>query len=142
VIHRSGAGLNVQPERARDAAQPAAPPRAKIKVERVSKQFMQTKSTLFTRQWYPGVAALKDIDIEFSEFSFVSVLGPSGCGKTTLLRIVAGLLPASSGSVFIDGKAVNGPRPGSRRAFRINCRAGCSSASASRARSPSSRTCC
>ena len=110
--------MNVQPERARDSTQTPARPRAKIRVERVSKQFMQTKSTLFTRHWFPGVAALNDISIEFPEFSFISVLGPSGCGKTTLLRIVAGLLPASSGSVFIDDRPVTGPRPGSGMVFQ------------------------
>jgi len=113
----AGHGLNVQPERARDETQPASR-RAKIKVESVSKQFLQTKSKLFTREWTPGVAALKDISIDFPEFSFVSVLGPSGCGKTTLLRIVAGLLPASSGAVFIDDQPVTGPRPDSGMVFQ------------------------
>ena len=98
--------------------QPGAQCRAKIKIEGVSKQFLQTKSKLFTREWTPGVAALKDISIDFPEFSFVSVLGPSGCGKTTLLRIVAGLLPASSGAVFIDDQPVTGPRPGSGMVFQ------------------------
>jgi NitT/TauT family transport system ATP-binding protein len=110
--------LNIQTERVRDETQPGASPRAKIKVECVSKQFLQTKSKLFTKQWTPGVAALKDISIHFPEFSFVSVLGPSGCGKTTLLRIVAGLLPASSGAVFIDDQPVTGPRPGSGMVFQ------------------------
>src|SRR3954451_3648005 len=113
-----GYGLNVQPERARDSTQPPANPSAKIKVEHVSKQFLQTKSKLFTREWTPGVAALKDISIEFPEFSFISVLGPSGCGTTTLLRIVAGLLPASSGAVFLDDQPVTGPRPGSGMVFQ------------------------
>jgi ABC-type nitrate/sulfonate/bicarbonate transport system ATPase subunit len=110
--------LNVQPQRALDQTQPGTQPRAKIKVERVSKQFLQTKSRLFTKEWTPGVAALKDISIALPEYSFVSVLGPSGCGKTTLLRIVAGLLPASSGAVFIDDQPVTGPRPGSGMVFQ------------------------
>ena len=48
----------------------------------------------------------------------MSVLGPSGCGKTTLLRIVAGLIPATSGRVFIDDQPVTGPRPGSGMVFQ------------------------
>jgi NitT/TauT family transport system ATP-binding protein len=39
------------------------------------------------------------------------VLGPSGCGKTTLLRIIAGLEPKSSGSMVLKGKEIEGPGP-------------------------------
>jgi NitT/TauT family transport system ATP-binding protein len=41
----------------------------------------------------------------------VSIVGPSGCGKTTLLSCIAGLLPASGGSVTLAGKAVTEPPP-------------------------------
>src|SRR5262249_19008597 len=40
---------------------------------------------------------------------FVSVLGPSGCGKTTLIRIIAGLIPADRGVVLVRGRAVTDP---------------------------------
>ncbi|MGE0238055.1 MAG: ABC transporter ATP-binding protein [Parvibaculaceae bacterium] len=65
---------------------------------------------------YPGgVEALSGISVDFPEGELTSLLGPSGCGKTTLLKIIAGLIPATSGMVEVDGKAVTGPGP--ERAF-------------------------
>ena len=52
---------------------------------------------------------LRDIDLAVERGEFISVVGPSGCGKTTFLRIVAGLEPASTGEVLLDGRAVRGP---------------------------------
>ena len=49
------------------------------------------------------VQALQGIDLRVEPGEVVSIGGPSGCGKTTLLRIVAGLLPASSGMLRFDG---------------------------------------
>ena len=53
--------------------------------------------------------ALQDINLVVERGAFIAVVGPSGCGKTTFLRIVAGLEPASSGEVNLDGRAVTGP---------------------------------
>ena len=99
-------------------AAPGSLGRAKIRIDKVSKQFMQTRTGLFTRTWTPGVEALRDISVDIPEYSFVSVLGPSGCGKTTLLRIAAGLIPATRGTIFIDDKPVLGPRVGSGMVFQ------------------------
>ncbi len=60
---------------------------------------------------YGDVQALKDLTLDFPRGELTSLLGPSGCGKTTLLKIIAGLLPATSGEVLINGRAVNGPGP-------------------------------
>jgi NitT/TauT family transport system ATP-binding protein len=59
--------------------------------------------------------ALQGIDLAVARGEFISVVGPSGCGKTTFLRIVAGLEPASSGEVLLDGRRLRGP--GSDRGF-------------------------
>jgi NitT/TauT family transport system ATP-binding protein len=52
---------------------------------------------------------LREINVAIARGAFISLVGPSGCGKTTLLRIVAGLEPASSGAVLLDGRAVGAP---------------------------------
>ncbi len=62
-----------------------------------------------------GVEALRGIDLDFPKGALTSLLGPSGCGKTTLLKIIAGLLPASAGEVRVQGRPVTGPGP--ERAF-------------------------
>jgi ABC-type nitrate/sulfonate/bicarbonate transport system ATPase subunit len=53
--------------------------------------------------------ALDDVSFEVRDNEFFSILGPSGCGKTTLLKIVAGLVKPSAGSVLVDGHEVAGP---------------------------------
>jgi ABC-type nitrate/sulfonate/bicarbonate transport system ATPase subunit len=55
--------------------------------------------------------ALVDINLRIAEGEFLCLLGPSGCGKSTLLKIIAGLIPTTSGRIAINGKAVSGPGP-------------------------------
>jgi ABC-type nitrate/sulfonate/bicarbonate transport system ATPase subunit len=56
-----------------------------------------------------AVQALSPTDLAVDENDFLTILGPSGCGKTTLLRIVAGLEPPTTGEVLLDGAPVAGP---------------------------------
>ncbi len=51
---------------------------------------------------FGGVRALQDVDFKIRKGEFVALLGPSGCGKSTTLNILAGLLPATSGGIFLD----------------------------------------
>jgi NitT/TauT family transport system ATP-binding protein len=53
-----------------------------------------------------SVEALKDINLSIGRGEFISLVGRSGCGKTTLLRILSGLLPPSSGSVLAEGQSI------------------------------------
>ena len=62
-----------------------------------------------------GTEALRDVNLDFPRGALTSLLGPSGCGKTTLLKIIAGLIEATSGEVFVNGRRVTGPGP--ERAF-------------------------
>jgi len=61
---------------------------------------------------YPrrNVEALGRVDLTLEAGGFSSVIGASGCGKSTLLKIMAGLVPPSSGSVTLSGRPVTGPR--------------------------------
>ena len=56
------------------------------------------------------LSVLDNLSFSVNKQEFVCVLGPSGSGKSTLLRILAGLIPSTSGEVLIDGKVVSGPR--------------------------------
>ncbi|HIY41752.1 MAG TPA: ABC transporter ATP-binding protein [Candidatus Nocardiopsis merdipullorum] len=51
--------------------------------------------------------ALTDINFEVSQGRFVALIGPSGCGKSTLLRVLADVLPATSGEVTIGDETPN-----------------------------------
>ncbi len=57
---------------------------------------------------FQGETILQKMNMEAQEGEFVSILGPSGCGKSTLLNIMAGILKADSGQVFIDDTLING----------------------------------
>lgn len=57
---------------------------------------------------FQGETILQKMNMEAKDGEFVSILGPSGCGKSTLLNIMAGILKADSGQVFIDDTLING----------------------------------
>jgi iron(III) transport system ATP-binding protein len=58
---------------------------------------------------YGAVEAVSDFSLEMAPGEFVSLLGPSGCGKTTTLRMIAGFMPPSTGSIEMDGEQISSP---------------------------------
>ncbi len=56
------------------------------------------------------VTALEGISLGVDEGEFVAVVGPSGCGKSTLLKILAGILPPTTGEAYLRGTPIAGPR--------------------------------
>ena len=65
----------------------------------------------FPRDDGSRLQVLENISIEVQDKEFVCILGSSGCGKTTLLRLIAGLDTAESGSIVLDGEEIRGTSP-------------------------------
>lgn len=74
---------------------------AEIKLHHVSKIFNQ-------------VRVIDSLDLVIPDGKYTVLVGPSGCGKTTLLRMIAGLGPATSGQVLMDGQDITDLDPGKR----------------------------
>ena len=64
---------------------------------------------------YPGpTLAVEDLTLTVGDGEFLILVGPSGCGKSTALRMVAGLEKISSGTITVDGRAINDVAPKDR----------------------------
>ncbi len=57
-----------------------------------------------------AIQAVSDVSFDIKQSEFVAIVGPSGCGKTTILKMVAGLIPYTSGEVTIAGQRVDKPQ--------------------------------
>ena len=62
------------------------------------------------KQFDGGVLAVDHVSLEATPGEFVSIVGPSGCCKSTLLRLIAGLIPLTDGSISVNGLEVTEPR--------------------------------
>ncbi|HXJ84470.1 MAG TPA: ABC transporter ATP-binding protein [Candidatus Methylomirabilis sp.] len=69
---------------------------SKLALDRVSRRF-------------GTVTAVDAFSLTLAHGEFVSLLGPSGCGKTTTLRMIAGFLPPSDGTISMDGLVISSP---------------------------------
>lgn len=75
-----------------------------LKLEHVSKSFARTEIEDVTN-------ALENINLEARTGEFLCIVGASGCGKSTILRLIAGLIAPTTGSLTLNGIAVTGPDP-------------------------------
>jgi len=73
----------------------------KLEIQELTKSFNQQE-------------VLHGLNFTVNEGEFLSILGPSGCGKTTILRILIGLLPPSSGRIIKDGNDITAAAPSKR----------------------------
>jgi NitT/TauT family transport system ATP-binding protein len=62
--------------------------------------------------------ALQDLSLTVPRGASVAFVGPSGCGKSTLLKLISGLMPATRGSVRVEGRAVTAPLKNVGMAFQ------------------------
>src|SRR3954447_13317564 len=63
---------------------------------------------------FGSLNALRDVTLEITRGEFVALLGPSGCGKSTALNCLAGLLPLTGGSIWLDDARIDGQPPEQR----------------------------
>lgn len=70
------------------------------------------------RKSFQTQEVLRGIDLEVSPGEFVAIVGRSGCGKSTLLRLIAGLVPPTTGTVLLDGQRLHKLNPNVRMMFQ------------------------
>ncbi len=63
---------------------------------------------------FGGITALDGLDLDIKRGEFIALLGPSGCGKSTALNCLAGLLPLTGGSIWLDERRIDVLRPEQR----------------------------
>ena len=60
---------------------------------------------------FGGLRAVREVGFDLHEGEILGIIGPNGAGKTTLFNIIAGAIPADSGSVTLDGQRTEAMRP-------------------------------
>ena len=81
-----------------------------IQVDQIHKTFIKPTGET--------VHAVGGVNMDLQPGTFYSFVGPSGCGKTTLLHMIHGLLPPTTGRVLLNGEEVTGPTPNKAVVFQ------------------------
>src|SRR3954471_16555417 len=79
-----------------------------LRLDRVTRRFAGQGGQAF--------AALNELTLTIRRGEFIALLGPSGCGKSTALNCIAGLLPLSGGTIYLDDQRID-TLPPERRGF-------------------------
>ena len=99
VMHAARPAVVAWPGRGTAARNPMAQPY--IRLQNVGKVY-DTKGG--------AVEACVDVNLDIRQSEFVAIVGPSGCGKTTIMKMVAGLVPYTSGTITVGGSASTRPQ--------------------------------
>ena len=75
-----------------------------LRLDNISKSFAKVEQDEVTH-------ALNEVNLSMKSGEFISLVGPSGCGKSTILRLVAGLIPPTTGHLTVNGAQITGPSP-------------------------------
>ena len=68
-------------------------------------------SILVLSKYFAGLHALDGVSFSLRRGEILGLIGPNGSGKTTLINVVTGLMPATSGQVFVDGAEITNKKP-------------------------------
>lgn len=87
----------------------------------MEKGFISTQELKkYYRMGTTDVKALDGVDIDIPQGAFAVIMGPSGSGKSTLLNLIGGLDWATSGSMYVDGQAIESMDETALAAYRRN----------------------
>lgn len=82
-----------------------------LQLNHVSKSFAKVEKEGITN-------ALGNINLTMHDGEFISLVGTSGCGKSTILRLIAGLIPPTMGTLMVNGEEITGPDPSRGMVFQ------------------------